>query len=69
MLKSIQNTLFSSTEYSIFFPKKKSIQFPRRYLAVSINTSYIRAITLFNNLADEFKTIRNKHNRKIKLKQ
>ena len=49
--------------------RKKSIQIPRRHLTVSINNSYIRAITQFNNLPNELKTIRNKNSRKLKLKQ
>ena len=35
----------------------------------SIKNSYIRAITQFNNLPNELKTIRKKYSRKIKLKQ
>ena len=49
--------------------RKKSILIPRRHLTVSIKNSYIRAITHFNNLANELKTIRNKNSRKLKLKQ
>ena len=49
--------------------RKKSLQIPRRYLTISIKNSYIRAITVFNNLPNELKTIRNKNSQKIKLIQ
>ena len=49
--------------------RKNSIHIPRRHLTVSIKNSYIRAITQFNNLPNELKTIRNKSSRKLKLKQ
>ena len=49
--------------------RKKSLEIPRRYLTINIKNSYIRAITQFNNLPNELKTIKNKNSKKIKLKQ
>ena len=49
--------------------RNKSIQIPRRFLNISIKNSHIRAIIQFNNLPNELKKIRNKHSKKIKLKQ
>ena len=49
--------------------RKKSIQIPRRHLTITTKNSFIRAIMQFNNLPNELKTIRQKHTKKIKLKQ
>ena len=49
--------------------RNKSIQIPRRYLNISAKSSHMRAIIQFNNLPNELKKIRNKHSKKIKLKQ
>ena len=40
--------------------RKKSIQFVLKVNTVSIKNSYIRAITQFNNLPKDLKTIKNK---------
>ena len=40
--------------------RNKSIQIPKRYRRISIKNSYIRAITTFNKLPNELKTITNK---------
>lgn len=37
--------------------RNKSLQIPRRYKRVSIKNSYIRAITAFNNLPNDLKTL------------
>ena len=63
--EELQTTYINSNSNT----RKKHIQIPRRHLAVSIKNSYIRAITHFNNLPNELKTIRNKNRRKLKLKQ
>ena len=63
--EDLQTTYINSNSNT----RKKSIQIPRRHLTVSIKNSYIRAITHFNNLPNELKTIRNKNSRKLKLKQ
>ena len=63
--EDLQTTYINSNSST----RKKSIQIPRIHLTVSIKNSYIRAITQFNNLPNELKTIRNKISRKLKLKQ
>ena len=63
--KDLQTTYITSNSNT----RKKSIQILRRHLTISIKNSYIRAITQFNNLPNELKTIRNKNSRKLKLKQ
>ena len=55
--EDLQTTYINSNSNT----RKKSIQIPRRNLTVSIKNSYIRAITQFNNLPNELKTIRNKN--------
>ena len=63
--EDLQTTYINSNSNT----RKGSIQIPRRHLSVSIKYSYIRAITQFNNLPNELKTIRNQNSRKLKLKQ
>ena len=62
--EDLQTTYINSNSNT----RKKGIQIPRRHLTVSIKNSYIRAITQYNNLSIELKTIRNKNSRKLKLK-
>lgn len=49
--------------------RNKSIQLPKRYKKVSIKNSYIRAISAFNNLPNELKTLSSKFSIKTKLKK
>ena len=63
--EDLQTTYINSNSNT----RKKSIKIPRRHLTVSIKNSFIRAITQFNNLPNELKTIRKKNSRKLKLKQ
>jgi hypothetical protein len=49
--------------------RNRSLQIPRRYKKVSIKNSYIRAITAFNNLPNDFKTLNKSPTIKAKLKK
>ena len=63
--EELQSVFINSNSIS----RNKRILIPRRYLNISSKSSLMRAIMQFNKLSNELKKIRNKHTKKIKLKQ
>ena len=65
LLHYYKNTVYNINEYY----KKKILRLPKRLHTVSSEKSYIKAVMLFNNLPNEYKTIKSLAQRKKKLKK